>query len=173
DIEGKAHHRLIRHHRRAVRHLVPPLEQRLGMLGHHRRVGGDGARIEGWRHDAAVPSPGLALRREETLADAGLKKAPRKTGADVIVGIVKQHALDRVRVVDDPGLGPQERAVEEFFLIGVPGMGRDRTVAYRSYHLEQAEPALGRLWRGENRASGGGVERAHFCPWPGQIAWYR
>ena len=61
DVQGRMHHggRDIGFAR--LRECIPFRQQPLRHLGHDRRVAGNAARIERWRHDAAMAPPRLAL----------------------------------------------------------------------------------------------------------------
>ena len=79
--------RRLHHRRRHIdfarrRQRVPFCQQRLGDVGHDRRIARDAARIEGRRHDAPMAAPGLAFAGQEAAAEPGSSR--RRLTSDLV-----------------------------------------------------------------------------------------
>ncbi len=141
DGEGEPHH--LRHHVEAGarRKLVPARQHRRRRLCHQRRIGHQAAVVEGGRHDAALPSPRLAVAGEQPLAEARLQQAAGDPALHVVAGIVQEDALDAAGRVHDEIALPENAALDHRALVGLLAVCCHRAVAQRAQEAQQRQPA--------------------------------
>jgi hypothetical protein len=162
----------VHHRRRDVdlgtrRPRIPFGEEPFGDLGHDGRIADDAAVVEGRRHDAAMPAPGLALAGEQPAAQTWLEQAPGDLRLVIVGGVVEQNMLDCAGLVDEEGALPEQSPFENVGSIGLGTVGRDRIVPKHAQELKERQRSLGHLRLGKpgRRRSGPPlVDDAHPAP---------
>ena len=109
DFQRHALHRLAQIHRCVARGLQFG-DRLVGGRYHMRDQRRDGARREGRRQRSALMLPGAAFGNQQAIADDRPQHAHGKPGAGIVLVIVDQHMLDRVRRVDDEAAATEEAA---------------------------------------------------------------
>src|SRR4051812_13170378 len=73
--------------------------------------------------------PGLSLRGEDALAEDRTQHPDAERRADIVLVIVDQHMLDRIRLVEDEVAATGQPALDNVFLVGALAPGPDRVGA--------------------------------------------
>ena len=150
DVQRRVHHRAGDVDLAPVGKRIPFIDELLRDLGHDRRIAGDAARIERWRHDAPMATPGFAFGGEQAAAEPGLEQAARQLGLDVVGSVVEEHVPDGARLVDDDGAPPQQPAHQDVGVEILRRKRRKRVVAKHAQELTEAQAALRQPRRGKD-----------------------
>ena len=155
DIERQFLHGAFEVERAAGPVLVPCAQHGVGRLGHDAGVARDALGVEGGRHDAAVPTPGVALDGDEAVPERRRQQRADDPGLDVVRGVVLQDTLHALRMAHQEVVKPEEFPLGDVFLEvgGIeaadqavahgPSVGDDGPSPLRHARKHQCRPLVG------------------------------